>query len=44
MDGQEVKKGEVIGFVGSTGRNTGNHVHWEALKDGIRTNPLDYFE
>ena len=41
---QEVKKGEVIGYVGSTGRSTGNHLHWEVYKDGARINPLDFFE
>lgn len=44
VNGQEVKKGEIIGYVGTTGNSTGNHLHWEVYKDGVRTNPLDYFE
>jgi len=44
VKGQEVKKGEVIAYVGSTGRSTGNHLHWEISKDGIRADPLSCFE
>ena len=37
--GATVKKGDIIGYVGSTGRSTGNHVHYEFLKKGKPQNP-----
>jgi len=40
--GRYVKRGEVIGFVGSTGRSTGPHVHFGLYKNGRAVNPLHY--
>ncbi len=40
--GQSVRKGEVIGLMGSTGRSTGPHLHFEIRKDGIQRNPLNW--
>ena len=40
--GKEVEKGEVIGFVGSTGTSTGNHLHYEVIKNQKRINPLNF--
>lgn len=38
--GREVKRGDVIGYVGSTGRATGPHLHYEVLANGQLMNPL----
>ena len=41
--GQEVVQGEAIGFVGTTGRSIGYHLHWEIHRNGVRVDSPCFF-
>ena len=40
---QKIKRGDLIGYVGSSGLSSGNHLHYEVHKNGIPVNPIPYF-
>lgn len=41
--GQKVKRGEVVGLIGSTGKSTAPHLHYEVIKNGEKVNPVNYY-
>ncbi|MFK5891365.1 MAG: M23 family metallopeptidase [Flavobacteriaceae bacterium] len=41
--GQRVKRGDVIGYVGMTGRTAGHHLHYEVHKNGVAINPINFY-
>jgi murein DD-endopeptidase MepM/ murein hydrolase activator NlpD len=43
-EGAVVKKGDVVGYVGSTGRSTAPHLHWAIYANGLPINPLDWIK
>ncbi|VWX53623.1 M23 family metallopeptidase [Novosphingobium sp. 9U] len=43
-EGQHIHKGDVVGYVGTTGRSTGPHLHYEVRVDGVAVNPIPYMQ
>lgn len=41
--GQKVTRGQLIGYVGSTGLSTAPHIHYEVIKNGEKVNPINYY-
>lgn len=41
--GQKIKRGDLIGFVGNTGRSEAPHLHYEVWKDGEKINPINFY-
>lgn len=42
-NGQTIKRGDVLGWVGSTGKSTGPHCHYEVMKNGEKVDPVYFF-
>ena len=41
-EGQDIKKGDIIGFVGNTGKSTGSHLHYEVIKNRKHLDPFPF--
>ena len=41
-EGQKVMQGQIVGYVGSTGRSTANHLHFEVRINDAKVNPVPY--
>ena len=39
----KIEKGQVIGYIGSTGQSTGPHLHFEVRYMGVKQDPLNYY-
>lgn len=42
-EGQEITRGQTIGYVGNTGTSVAPHLHYEVLKDGNKVNPVNFY-
>ncbi|MBX2945553.1 MAG: M23 family metallopeptidase [Cyclobacteriaceae bacterium] len=42
--GQEVKRGQLVGYVGTTGQSDAYHLHYEVLHNGVQVNPINFFQ
>jgi len=42
-EGEEVKRGQVIGYVGNTGTSVAPHLHYEVIKNDAKVNPINYY-
>jgi murein DD-endopeptidase MepM/ murein hydrolase activator NlpD len=43
-NGDEIKRGQIIGYVGDTGTSVGSHLHYEVLYKGTAVNPINFFQ
>lgn len=41
--GEKIKRGELIGYIGTTGLSTAPHLHYEVEKDGVKIDPINFF-
>jgi murein DD-endopeptidase MepM/ murein hydrolase activator NlpD len=41
--GQKIKRGELVGLVGSTGLSTAPHLHYEVIKNNQKVNPINFY-
>ena len=41
--GSSISQGDIVGYVGSTGKSTGPHLHFEVRENGVAVDPMQYF-